>query len=95
MNTQGVVFTLIIIRVGLGFTGTSTTGDRGIPDPRAPTQSQNDYQLRPVAINVQVSRHRDRTSFDQDDTSVKAKDVLNLDTESGGSFTHQAEYQTE
>lgn len=78
----GVVFTLIIIRVGLGYTGHST-GDKGLPEARVPAQSQNDYQLRPVAINVQVSRHHDRNSFDQYETGVKTKN--DLDDESGGS----------
>ena len=90
--SQGVVFTLIIIRVGLGYTLDSTTGPaRGGPsDHRGFTGigggvgitsgtgqlSANEYQLRPVAINVSVQREHDRSSLDLYDR----KDGADLET---------------
>ncbi|KAI0742276.1 hypothetical protein C8Q80DRAFT_1107918 [Daedaleopsis nitida] len=70
----GVVFTLIIIRVGLGYTLNETSGgqvsDRHHGGHGATAQhniSSNNYQLRPVAINVSVSRENDRNSLDMYD----------------------------
>ncbi len=63
---QGLVFTLIIIRVGLGYTLNETSGAQisdHRPGPATHAQS-NDYQLRPVAINVSVSRTDDRRSLE-------------------------------
>lgn len=64
----------------------NSSADKGLPETRVPPSSQNEYQLRPVAINVQVSRHHDRHSFEQYESStVKSKN--DLDDESGGSLT--------
>ncbi|KAI0351179.1 hypothetical protein OH77DRAFT_1411426 [Trametes cingulata] len=67
----GVVFTLIIIRVGLGYTmNDSVSGGGGAISDRAggPSQLQtiggHAYPLQPVAINVSVSRTHDRASFE-------------------------------
>ncbi|KAI0753775.1 hypothetical protein C8Q74DRAFT_336231 [Fomes fomentarius] len=62
----GLVFTLIIIRVGLGYTLNETSGAQisdHRPGPATHAQS-NDYQLRPVAINVSVSSTDDRRSLE-------------------------------
>ena len=67
------MFTLIIIRVGLGYTmndsvsggggGGANLSDRG--DPRQlQTIGGHSYPLQPVAINVSVSRTHDRASFE-------------------------------
>ncbi|KAI0655778.1 hypothetical protein C8Q70DRAFT_415098 [Cubamyces menziesii] len=75
----GIVFTLIIIRVGLGYTvndsvsgggNVSGHGDSGRGVPAVQLQSAvngvdtNAYPLQPVAINVSVSRTYDRASFE-------------------------------
>ncbi|CDO76588.1 hypothetical protein BN946_scf184868.g2 [Trametes cinnabarina] len=65
----GVVFTLIIIRVGLGYTmNDSVSGGGHISDRAGPSQLQtiggHSYPLQPVAINVSVSRTHDRASFE-------------------------------
>ncbi|KAL7278438.1 hypothetical protein ACG7TL_007435 [Trametes sanguinea] len=65
----GVVFTLIIIRVGLGYTmNDSVSGGGHVSDRAGPSQLQtiggHSYPLQPVAINVSVSRTHDRASFE-------------------------------
>ena len=60
------MFTLIIIRVGLGYTLNESSGPQGISDRHIRNQelSNGEYQLRPVAINVSVSRTDDRQSLE-------------------------------
>ncbi|KAI0669111.1 hypothetical protein C8Q78DRAFT_1071091 [Trametes maxima] len=83
----GVVFTLIIIRVGLGYTMNDSVSGGGRSDgPRAgPGQLQtiggHAYPLQPVAINVSVSRTHDRASFDNFDHKDPSRVVS--DVESG------------
>lgn len=74
---QGVTFTLIIIRVGLGYTITSATGGGKSlsTDPRGISTgggmlstgatATNEYPLRPVAINVSVQREHDGLSLEE------------------------------
>ncbi|OBZ74463.1 hypothetical protein A0H81_05112 [Grifola frondosa] len=64
----GVVFTLIIIRVGLGYSLADSKAP-AIVDSHQLQSAQHEYPLRPMAINVTVSRHpkSDRTSFEQYD----------------------------
>ncbi|KAI9061938.1 hypothetical protein FKP32DRAFT_1575162 [Trametes sanguinea] len=65
----GIVFTLIIIRVGLGYTvngsvsGGGTVSDRAHSGP-LPSAGGNAYPLQPVAISVSVNRTYDRASFE-------------------------------
>ena len=76
------MFTLIIIRVGLGYTLNSSSGaqvsDRtrhaggGAGVTSLPGQ---DYPLRPVAINVSVSRTHDRQSLDMYDRKDPVGDL--------------------
>ena len=75
------MFTLIIIRVGLGYTLDNSTGPARVSDHRgagvgAGQLSGNSYQLRPVAINVSVQREHDRSSLDLYDR----KDGVDLET---------------
>ncbi|KAI0820502.1 hypothetical protein BC628DRAFT_1422839 [Trametes gibbosa] len=65
----GVVFTLIIIRVGLGYTMNESVSGGGaganLTDrSQLQTIGGHAYPLQPVAINVSVSRTNDRASFD-------------------------------
>ncbi|PSR71634.1 hypothetical protein PHLCEN_2v12487 [Hermanssonia centrifuga] len=79
----GIVFTIIIIRVGLGdrrYNFSNSTQTRDVP---ATTVGRTDeYALRPVAINVSVTRHNDRTSFDQFDGSA-TQSIKGMDIETG------------
>ncbi|OJT12260.1 hypothetical protein TRAPUB_11194 [Trametes pubescens] len=86
----GVVFTLIIIRVGLGYTmNDSVSGggaggnisDRAGPASHLQTIGGHAYPLQPVAINVSVSRTHDRASFDGYDQKGPRPDIS--DVESG------------
>ena len=70
---QGITFTLIIIRVGLGDTANEHSNLRthrmqadaaGAP-PLTSLQSHGQpYQLRPLAVNVSVSQTSDWAGFD-------------------------------
>ena len=69
---QGIVFTLIIIRVGLGETASEHSkglaGESRVtnPPPSLPVNGQQ-FPLRPLAINVSVSRTHDRASLEEYD----------------------------
>ncbi|KAH9900690.1 hypothetical protein C8Q73DRAFT_742550 [Cubamyces lactineus] len=82
----GIVFTLIIIRVGLGFTMNDTVsgGGHGVSDRAGAAQLQtiggHSYPLQPVAINVSVSRTHDRASFEGYD---RKEPPVGSDIESG------------
>ncbi|TBU44153.1 hypothetical protein BD309DRAFT_958987 [Dichomitus squalens] len=76
----GVVFTLIIIRVGLGYTMNEVSA-KGGSEFQGQTIGGTDYNLRPVAINVSVSRTHDRQSLEVYDS----KDRTMTDIESGTS----------
>ncbi|KAM5545500.1 hypothetical protein V8D89_000837 [Ganoderma adspersum] len=78
----GVVFTLIIIRVGLGYTMAEVSGKQ-TSDFHGQTIGGTDYNLRPVAINVSVSRTHDRQSLETYDRKGNAMN----DIESGTSRT--------
>ena len=82
---QGVVFTLIIIRVGLGYTMNEVSGNKASENYTSggPVTSigGTEYSLRPVAINVSVSRTHDRASLEEYDH----KDHPITDAESGTS----------
>lgn len=85
----GVVFTLIIIRVGLGDTMSEVSGGRTrTSEFHGQTIGGTDFNLRPVAINVSVSRSQahDRHSLELDDVDRKDDRTLN-DIESGASGT--------
>ncbi|KAI0632632.1 hypothetical protein C8Q77DRAFT_1118742 [Trametes polyzona] len=79
----GVVFTLIIIRVGLGYTVNDSAGGggagRNLSDRTGPGNLQtiggHAYPLQPVAINVSVSRTHDRASFDGYDSKAGVSDL--------------------
>ncbi|RDX40975.1 hypothetical protein OH76DRAFT_1365346 [Lentinus brumalis] len=60
----GLVFTLIIIRVGLGYTLNDSSGMQGVSDRVRNQEISHDYPLRPVAINVSVSHTNDRQSLE-------------------------------
>ncbi|KAI1793718.1 hypothetical protein LXA43DRAFT_1073066 [Ganoderma leucocontextum] len=75
----GVVFTLIIIRVGLGDTMSEVSGKQ-TSDFHGQTIGGTDYNLRPVAINVSVTQADDRLSLE-----VDRKDSTMNDLESGTS----------
>ena len=85
------MFTLIIIRVGLGDTMSELSGGRTrTSEFHGQTIGGTDYNLRPLAINVSVSRSQahDRQSLDMFDR--KAGDGADLaerdqDVESGAS----------
>ncbi|KAI1793605.1 hypothetical protein LXA43DRAFT_196949 [Ganoderma leucocontextum] len=80
----GVVFTLIIIRVGLGDTMSEVSGGRTrTSEFHGQTIGGTDYNLRPVAINVSVSRSQahDRHSVEMYDD--RKDDVTLNDLESG------------
>ncbi|PIL34710.1 hypothetical protein GSI_03491 [Ganoderma sinense ZZ0214-1] len=89
----GVVFTLIIIRVGLGETVSELSGGRTrTSEFHGQTIGGTDYNLRPLAINVSVSRSQahdhDRRSLDMFDRKADAgADIADADAdlESGGS----------
>ena len=79
-TSEGVVFTLIIIRVGLNETASEhskgyTADSRGGPPPLQSHGQQ--YPLRPLAINVSVSREHDRASFEAYDVDRKGPGVMN------------------
>lgn len=85
---QGVVFTLIIIRVGLGYTLNDSSAGPKVSDgtytgPSAiQTIGGTELALRPMAINVSVSRTDDRQSLETYDR----KDARAMtDVESGTS----------
>ena len=84
---QGVVFTLIIIRVGLGYTMNEVSGNKASENYTSggPVTSigGTEYSLRPVAINVSVSRTHDRQSLE---TYDRKGNPMN-DIESGTSRT--------
>lgn len=84
---QGVVFTLIIIRVGLGYTMDEISGNKGSASTAAgpvTTIGGTEYGMRPLAINVSVSQtHDGRTSLDND--TIDQKDHGITDVESGTS----------
>ena len=74
-----MVFTLIIIRVGLGDTMSELSGGRTrTSEFHGQTIGGTDYNLRPLAINVSVSRSQahDRQSLDMFDR--KAGDGADL-----------------
>ena len=71
---QGIVFTLIIIRVGLGYTMDEVSANKVSDNYHGgggPVQSigGTEYGLRPVAINVSVSRTHDRQSLETYESS--------------------------
>ena len=76
------MFTLIIIRVGLGYTMNEVSAKKA-SDYHGQTIGGTDYNLRPVAINVSVSRTHDRQSMEMYDR----KDAAINDIESGTSRT--------
>ncbi len=80
--SQGVVFTLIIIRVGLGYTMAEVSGKQ-TSDFHGQTIGGTDYNLRPLAINVSVSSTNDRQSLEAYGRKAAAVD----DIESGTSRT--------
>ena len=94
---QGVVFTLIIIRVGLNETASEHSKGHMVSDSRgaAPSHGQQ-YPMRPLAINVSVSREHDRASFEGYDVDRKETGAMNTesDVESGNGETivHDASF---
>ena len=70
------MFTLIIIRVGLGYTMNEVSGNKGTDNfPSTAVQSigGTEYGMRPLAINVSVQRTHDRASlevYDQKDRGL-------------------------
>ncbi|RPD58602.1 hypothetical protein L226DRAFT_489856 [Lentinus tigrinus ALCF2SS1-7] len=80
----GLVFTLIIIRVGLGYSLNESSGAQVISDRHVRNQelSHGDYQLRPMAINVSVSRTDDRQSLELYDRKEPG-DIESADTVTG------------
>ncbi|KAL7278439.1 hypothetical protein ACG7TL_007436 [Trametes sanguinea] len=88
----GIVFTLIIIRVGLGYTMNDSVSGSGHVSNRAGTiQLQtiggHSYPPQPVAINVSVSRTHDRASFEGYD---RKEGPVVSDVESGKASSEQA-----
>ncbi|PIL26518.1 hypothetical protein GSI_12276 [Ganoderma sinense ZZ0214-1] len=85
----GVVFTLIIIRVGLNETASEHSKGHMVSDSRgAPPPHGQQYPLRPLAINVSVSREHDRASFEGFDSDRKETGVVSeSDVESGNGDT--------
>ncbi|KAI0640930.1 hypothetical protein C8Q79DRAFT_423466 [Trametes meyenii] len=85
----GVVFSLIIIRVGLSSTTNESTEPHRHPAPsdtRLSGAVPGQFPMRPLAINVSVSKTHDRTSFeayDQKEVSV----IKDSDIESGRGST--------
>lgn len=73
------MFTLIIIRVGLGETMSENSG-RQTSEFRGQTIGGTDFNLRPVAINVSVTQADDRRSLE-----TVHKDIAINDLESGTS----------
>ena len=98
-TSQGITFTLIIIRVGLGETSSENSNlkahrlpvDAAGAPPLASLQSHGNghgqpYPLRTLAVNVSVSRTYDRASFDvyeQKDASDSGVHGTVTDVESG------------
>ena len=84
-HAQGVVFTLIIIRVGLGYTLDNSAGGAGRVSSDHPGLAARSgtgggfaaptYPLRPLAINVSVSREQDRASPDMFDRKEPVGDL--------------------
>ncbi|KAI1795337.1 hypothetical protein LXA43DRAFT_881965 [Ganoderma leucocontextum] len=94
----GVVFTLIIIRVGLNET-TSEHSKGHMVDSRGaapPLQTHvQQFPMRPLAISVSVSREHDRASFEAFDSSDrKGPGAMNeSDAESGnGEVVHNTSF---
>ncbi|KAM5545668.1 hypothetical protein V8D89_000706 [Ganoderma adspersum] len=86
----GVVFTLIIIRVGLGDTMSELSGARTrTSEFHGQTIGGTDYNLRPLAINVSVTRSQahDRQSLETFDRKADGADLAepDHDLESGAS----------
>ena len=82
------MFTLIIIRVGLGDTMSELSGGRTrTSEFHGQTIGGTDYNLRPLAINVSVSRSQahDRQSLDMFDRKTDGADIADADLESGAS----------
>ena len=86
------MFTLIIIRVGLGDTMSELSGGRTrTSEFHGQTIGGTDYNLRPLAINVSVSRSlaHDRQSLDMFDRKADGADLADAerdqDLESGAS----------
>lgn len=79
------MFTLIILRVSSDRTQAGTSTDKGHTERVTIPAGQHEYPLRPVAINVAVSRHHDRASFEQYDNKLGG-DIKTSDAESGGSI---------
>ncbi|CDO76073.1 hypothetical protein BN946_scf184814.g6 [Trametes cinnabarina] len=88
----GIVFTLIIIHVGLGYTvngsvsGGGTVSDRAAHGP-LPSVGANAYPLQPVTISVSVNRTYDRASFEGYDSKPGSSAT---DVESGKVSPEQA-----
>lgn len=81
------MFTLIILRVSSDRAQAGTSTDKGHTERVANVHippGQNDYPLRPVAINVAVSHHHDRASFEHYDNKPGG-DLKVSDAESGAS----------
>ena len=80
------MFTLIIIRVGLGYTVNEISAKQSTGyashGPAVQTIGGTEISLRPMAINVQVSREHDRASLDMYD---QKGDRSMTDIESGTS----------
>ncbi len=96
--SQGVVFTLIIIRVGLNETTSEHSkghlaDSRGAPPPLQSHAQQ--YPMRPLAISVSVAREHDRASLEAYDVDQKGTGVMHeSDVESGNSdaVVHDASF---
>ena len=92
-TSQGITFTLIIIRVGLGETSSENSNlkahrlpvDAAGAPPLASLQSHGQpYPLRTLAVNVSVSRTYDRASFDvYEQKDASGSGVHGMDVESG------------
>ena len=87
MSTQGITFTLIIIRVGLSETAsTHSKGHMADSMGGAPsTLGGQPYPLRPLAVSVSVARTHDRPSFDDYDQKAATAVESDVDIESRGS----------
>ena len=82
------MFTLIIIRVGLGYTVNQMSGNQseGFSSHGHAVQTigGTEISLRPMAINVQVSREHDRASLELYDRKDQHAESIG-DVESGTS----------